>query len=103
MSGVDSTRSGSLRRWDGVMSSVTFTFATCFRPTSSFLPLSLIALLRRAGQGLALLDDVGGQHLRGGAALVLAVVNGPRRDEEALARLHGDRGLALDHERQRAL
>src|SRR2546422_3789646 len=53
MLGVDSTRSGSLRRWGGVMSSVTFTFATCFRPTSSFLTLSLIASLRRAGERLA--------------------------------------------------
>src|SRR2546427_3278343 len=53
MLGVDSTRSGSLRRWGGVMSSVTFIFATCLRPTSSFLTLSLIASLRRAGERLA--------------------------------------------------
>ena len=55
MSGVDSTRSGSPRRWAGVMSSVTVTVATCLSPTSSFLSPSLIGsflfLEPRIGRG----------------------------------------------------
>src|SRR5207248_8343814 len=85
------------------MSSVTFTFATCLRPTSSFLPSLIAGSLRRAGQRLALLDDVGGEHLGDSAALGLPVMDDAGRNEEALARLHGDRRLALDHERQRPL
>src|SRR5262249_967723 len=51
MLGVASTRSGSLRRWAGVMSSVTLTFAVCLRPTfSSLIGPSLLVVQPGLGQ-----------------------------------------------------